>query len=302
MKIIKIKPHFSEKIWGSKDWKSLGYENPSNKKFGEAWVISAHPNGLSFLDDEEITLKDFFQNNKNFFGRESYEKFPLLSKVINPTENLSVQVHPNDEYAIKNENDLGKPESWIVLDCPKDSEIIYGHSAQNKEEFIECVENNNWKKLLKTIKVNKGDFIFVPSGKIHALTANVKVFELQRSSDVTYRLYDYDRLEEGKKRELQIEKSIDNLTFPDNKLNVVKNASGRVFSSNFFSIFVYKSTLHTNFVKYEDSYWIELTVVKGEGTIGGVKFQKGESAIILSNFSEIIIEGEIEIIFYWIKK
>ncbi|AVN62649.1 mannose-6-phosphate isomerase [Mesoplasma coleopterae] len=302
MKVIKIDPHFSEKIWGTKNWKSLGYINKNDKTVGEAWLISAHINGLSYLSEENITLNDFFENNRQYFGNETYMKFPLLSKIINPSKDLSVQVHPNDEYAIQNENDLGKPESWFILECPPNSEIIYGHTAKTKNEFISLVKSNNWNKLLKTEKINKGDFIYVPPGKVHAITAGVKVFELQRSSDVTYRLYDYDRLENGKKRALQIDKSIDNVSLPDNDSYIVKKASGKTFSSNFFSVFIFKSTEHNYFEKYEDAFWVELTVIKGKGIIEGVSLQKGDSAILLGDFRKIKIIGKVEIIFYWIKK
>ncbi|ATZ21890.1 type I phosphomannose isomerase catalytic subunit [Mesoplasma tabanidae] len=302
MKIIKIKPYFSKKIWGTKKWKDLGYINTKNETIGEAWIISAHENGLSYLEEENVALKDFFEKNNEYFGNGIYDKFPLLSKIINPSKDLSVQVHPNDEYAIKYENDFGKPESWIILDCPQNSKIIYGHNAKSEEEFNNLINKKDWKNLFKVQKIDKGDFIYVPPGKVHAITSNVKVFELQRSSDVTYRLYDYDRLENGKKRKLEIEKSKENIFFPDNYSYIVKNAKGKTFSSNFFSVFIFKSSEHKYFKKYEDSFWIELTVIKGKGTIEGVKFNKGDSAILLGDFKKISIIGEIEIIFYWIKK
>ncbi|AVN61307.1 type I phosphomannose isomerase catalytic subunit [Mesoplasma florum] len=299
MKIYKIKPYFSEKIWGTKNWSKFGFEK-FNNKIGEAWLISAHENGQTLIENEEIYLKDFFEKNKKIFG-DKYDRFPLLSKIINPSENLSVQVHPNDEYALANENDLGKPESWLILDCPENAEIIYGHNAKDEKEFIEMTKNSKWNTLLKKVKINKGDFIYVPPGKIHAITPDVVVFELQRSSDVTYRLYDFDRLQNGIKRELQITKSLANVNFPDIDDFIIRNANNNIFSSEFFSIYLLDSKKQKTFKKYESSNWMQLSVIEGEGQINGLSFKKGESAIMLEDFDEIKIQGDLKIIFYWIK-
>ncbi|TPB32722.1 mannose-6-phosphate isomerase, partial [Burkholderia pseudomallei] len=151
-----------------------------------------------------------WSNHKELFGNMPGDKFPLLTKILDANDNLSVQVHPDNEYAKENENgELGKTECWYIIDCDDDAEMIFGHNAKSKEELEYMISNNKWSDLLKRVKVNKGDFFYVPSGTIHALCKGTLVLETQQNSDTTYRVYDYDRVDSnGNKRELHVDKSI----------------------------------------------------------------------------------------------
>ena len=192
-----LEPVFQERIWGGTALRDqFNYEIPSDLT-GECWAISAHPNGPSIVKNGEFagrTLIELWKDHPELFGEQSSPVFPLLTKILDANTDLSVQVHPDDAYANEHENgELGKTECWYIIDCAEDAEIIYGHTAMTKEEFVERVENNEWNELLRSVKIKPGDFFYVPSGTIHALGKGTVVLETQQSSDTTYRLYDYDR-------------------------------------------------------------------------------------------------------------
>ena len=136
-------------------------------------------------------------------------------KIIDAKEDLSIQVHPDDAYAGANENgSLGKTECWYVLDCKEDSALVVGHNAKTKEELTGMIREGKWKELLREVPVKKGDFIQIEPGTVHAIKGGLMILETQQNSDITYRVYDYDRLTDGKPRQLHLDKSIDVITVP----------------------------------------------------------------------------------------
>ncbi|AHI52446.1 type I phosphomannose isomerase catalytic subunit [Spiroplasma culicicola] len=293
--VFKIEPHFSERIWGGTKLKEFGFDIPSDN-IGEAWVISAHPNGMGYLnvDNKRISLKEFFETNEVF--KNSGTEFPLLSKIITANDYLSVQVHPDDKYALQHHNSLGKPESWYILDCPSDAKLIYGHHAKTIEEFKDAIENNIL-DVLEYVEIAPGDFIYVEPGKIHAITPGVTLFELQRSSDITYRLFDYNRLEKnGEPRELHIDHSLANIKIPDSEGLIIRSAKAMIFESQYFNLF-----LHDSEHKFEikNQKWIQFTVIDKNCIVNGMEFKTGESgiAIIDNNFQ---ISGQGKTLISWV--
>lgn len=222
-KPIFLEPLFKERIWGGTKLKDLfGYEIPFSNT-GECWGVSAHPNGQSVVrngDFRGLTLGDLWTQHRDLFCEPSSidanAPFPLLIKLLDASDDLSVQVHPDDEYAVVNENgELGKTECWYVLDAESDAEIIFGHQAKSREQFTQLVRSGDWSSLLTRVKVKAGDFYYVPSGTLHALGKGIVVLETQQNSDTTYRVYDYDRVgEDGKQRELHLDKAIDVTNVP----------------------------------------------------------------------------------------
>ncbi|PPE05381.1 type I phosphomannose isomerase catalytic subunit [Williamsoniiplasma lucivorax] len=305
MEIIKLKPFFSEKLWGGDGLKKMGFDIPLNQKIGEAWIISAHENGMSFLTTgkfKDQSLKSVFEAHRHLFGDYQGE-FPLLVKIITPNDYLSVQVHPDDAYALKKHHCLGKPESWLVLDAPQDAHLIYGHHAQTRAELEMMVANNQWDQLLKKVAVQPGDFLYVEPGKIHAITPDVVVCEVQRSSDITYRFYDYDRLDaNGHPRRLDLEDSINCTLIPDSPDQIVRQQTGQIFSSTYFSINIWDTTTTPKLVLNETPYWLQFTILTGSGAINGQAFKAGESAISLGEIQDIQAAGEMKILVSWIKK
>lgn len=216
---IMIAPLFKERIWGGTKLKDMyGYALPS-EKIGECWAISGHENGTNEIRNGPLagtTLKQAWENHRELFAGEEGEEFPLLTKILDANDKLSVQVHPDDTYAKEKENKTyGKTECWYVIDAEEGAQIVFGHHADNEEEFTQRIENGEWEELLRYVNVQAGDFFYVPSGTIHAIGAGVRILETQQNSDITYRVYDYDRRDgDGEKRELHLEKSIEVAKIP----------------------------------------------------------------------------------------
>ncbi|WEV37676.1 mannose-6-phosphate isomerase, class I [Lactobacillus sp. ESL0677] len=227
MEPIFLTPYFRPKIWGGRKLQTIfNYDIPAGK-VGEAWIISGYKDDASLVSQGPLkgqTLRQVYHEHPDLFGNPKEKEFPLLVKFLDANDNLSVQVHPDDEYARKVENDSGKTESWYVLQADPDSYLIYGHTAKTRDELADMIHQGQWDRLLRKVPVKAGDFFYVPAGTIHALTKGIMVIETQQSSDVTYRLYDYDRVDEktGKQRELHTQKSIDVTTVPhvDPKIDV----------------------------------------------------------------------------------
>ena len=170
--ILWVEPVFKEMIWGGNQLKEkYGYAIPSDQT-GECWAPSAHPNGDNKIKEGEFkgqTLSKVFDEHRELFGNIKDKQFPLLVKIIDACNDLSVQVHPNDEYADLHENSLGKTECWYVLDCKEDTKMVMGHHAKTKEELVKAIENDDYDHLLNKFDIKKGDFFYIPSGTIHAI-------------------------------------------------------------------------------------------------------------------------------------
>lgn len=203
---------------GTKLRDAFGYALPSERT-GECWAVSAHAHGSSAVKNGPLagkTLDQVWQDHPEVFGFPDGKVFPLLVKLLDANMDLSVQVHPDDDYATLHENgDLGKTECWYIIDCKDDAELILGHHASTKEDFKRLMESGDWNGLLRRIKIKPGDFFYVPSGTLHALCEGTLVLEIQQNSDTTYRVYDYDRCnDQGQKRTLHIEKAMEVITIP----------------------------------------------------------------------------------------
>ena len=186
--ILKIQPVFKEMIWGGHKLRDVyNYDIPSDQT-GECWAISGHPNGDCMIADGEYqgkTVSWLWQNHRELFGNVEGQQFPLLVKIIDAKDDLSVQVHPNDEYAAQHENSLGKTECWYVLQADEGTKMVMGHHAKTKEEFIKAIENDDYDQLLNSFEINKGDFFYIPSGTLHAICSCSLIYEAQQSSDIT---------------------------------------------------------------------------------------------------------------------
>ena len=210
--ILKMNPVLHEKIWGGHKLKDYyGYDIPSDHT-GEAWVISGHKNGdctIANTEYEGKTVSWLFENHRELFGNIEGDQFPLLVKIIDAKEDLSVQVHPDDQYANEHENSLGKTESWFVLDCDEGTQMVMGHHAKTKEELIDYIERDDYDHLLNRFTINKGDFYYIPAGTLHAICKGSLIYEAQQSSDITYRVYDYHRKDDqGNERELHVHRQV----------------------------------------------------------------------------------------------
>lgn len=308
---IFLEPTFHERIWGGNKLNTLfGYHIP-NEKIGEAWVISAHKNGPSIVRNGDLagkTLLEVWQSHPSLFGREKAEEdFPLLVKILDANDNLSVQVHPDDAYAQKVENEpYGKTECWYVLSCEEDSEIIFGHHAETKESFQQMVNENKWDDLLTRVKVKPGDFFYVPSGTIHAIGKGIVILEIQQSSDITYRVYDYDRVDaEGQKRDLHIDEAIEVTTFPHQVTNHQQTqeifgdlTSTQLIEEQYFTVYHWKLNGQTKTPLQKDYLLVSVIDGNGELVVNGrtYEIEKGSNFILPTTIDAYEISGDIELI------
>ena len=190
--ILFLNPVFKQMIWGgSKLETEFGYEIPGDKT-GECWAVSAHPNGDCVVREgiyEGKTLSFLWQEHRELFGNIGLDRFPLLTKIIDAKDDLSIQVHPDDAYANVHENgSLGKTECWYVLDCPEGAALVVGHNASTREELKSMIEEGRWGELIREIPVKKGDFIQIDPGTVHAIKGGLMILETQPNSDITYRV------------------------------------------------------------------------------------------------------------------
>lgn len=308
---IFLQPVFQERIWGGSKLKTLfGYDIPNNQT-GEAWVISAHANGPSEVINGPLAgknLSEVWDGYQELFDKESTtEEFPLLVKILDANDNLSVQVHPDDTYARNVEGErYGKTECWYILDCDEEAEIVLGHHAQSAEEFRGMVKSGDWDDLLRRVKVKKGDFIYVPSGTVHAIGKGVVILETQQSSDVTYRVYDYDRTDANRvKRELHIDSAIEVTKYPhydtrhQQTETVVEDLiSTELIREEYFSVWHWK--LNGEVSRRLESGYLLVSTISGNGEIivggNGFSIKKGDNFILPATIDEYVIEGEIEFV------
>lgn len=307
---IFLTPVFKERIWGGTQLHDrFGYDIPSTHT-GECWAISAHPNGPSLVSSGKwkgLTLREVWQQHPEVFGGKTESEFPLLVKILDANTDLSVQVHPDDTYANEHENGaLGKTECWYILDCAKDSTLIYGHTAKTKQELQTMIKSNEWNDLLKYVSIQPGDFFYVPSGTVHALGKGTLVLEVQQSSDVTYRLYDYERTDgNGVKRELHLDKAIDVITVPAKE--ATKTIKTEQFHSHTFTTLVevpyfsvYKVDIHSKFQLENQPTYLLINVIKGTTQLQiedkEYSLSSGDHFLLPSGFRTCAFEGNAELI------
>ena len=297
-----------EKIWGGTHLRDVfDYDIPSDH-VGEYWAISAHPNGVSTIKNGRYagqTLDVLYAEHRELFGNRQEPVFPLLTKILDANDWLSVQVHPDDAYGLEHEGELGKTECWYIIAAEPGAEIIYGHNAKSKEELRQQIESKDWENLLTKVPVKAGDFFYVPSGTMHAIGAGIMVLETQQSSDTTYRVYDFDRKDDqGNLRELHLEKSIDvlNIGEPANSRPVTTKVddlkSTLLVASDFFTVYKWEISGKADFEKTAD--YSLFSVLDGQGSlhVDGQNYDiaKGSHFILPSDVQAWEIKGNLELI------
>lgn len=299
MALLKLKPVFKKTLWGSdRLYKQYGLPIPSDKT-GEAWVCSAHQNGDCLIENGEFAgqcLSEVFASHRALFGSSKSESFPLLVKIIDANDDLSIQVHPNDEFARKQGDAFGKTECWYVLSADANTCMILGHTAKDLQTIKDAIQFKHFDSILCRFKIKRHDFFLVPAGTIHAICAGSLIYEVQQNSDTTYRLFDYDRKDSnGQTRPLHLDQGLEVIKFPSPEVTskpkvtaidgilmteYVNNEFFRVFKLRIHSVgrFVLSNTFHI------------IGVLEGSANINGLALVKGDHVI------STIDEGQLEII------
>ncbi len=304
--ILWMKPVFKQMIWGgNKLGSKWGYEIPGENT-GECWAVSAHPNGDCTIKEGTFagkTLSQLWSEEPQLFGNAAGDRFPLLIKIIDANDDLSIQVHPDDTYAGKNENgSFGKTECWYILDAPEGATLVIGHNAKDRAELEDMIRSGRWEDFLREVPVKKGDFIQIDPGTVHAIKGGIEILETQQNSDITYRVYDYGRLQDGKPRELHIEKSIDVITVPaksvkESVINIAtdaKNTMNELISCNYYR--VWKLDVDGSMEISQEYPFLIMSVVEGDGLINGQLIKKGDHFILPNGFGKAQLQGQMALI------
>lgn len=313
MKILKLAPVFKDYIWGGERLKTdFGFESDYDK-VAEGWMLSCHKDGKNTIADGEYegkTLEEVIELNgkTKMLGTKSdaFQYFPVLIKLIDAKDNLSIQVHPDNDYAKRVEGEFGKTEMWYVLDATDDATLVYGFKEKiSSEEFKKAIEDNTLMEVLNTVKVKKGDLFFIEAGTVHAIGKGTLIAEIQQNSNSTYRVYDYGRVgADGKPRELHIKKAVDVSVTEPPKYEVkpfgdtVDNGSNKstlLASCDLFTVNHYDVTESVSLEANEESF-NHILVVDGQGEIEGEPLKKGDSFFIPASFGKYEIKGNCEII------
>lgn len=289
-----------KKIWGGNYFKDVLKITNEDEKYGELWSLSAIKDYDSIILNGKykgLTLREVYNIDKSLFTNNERLMFPTLIKIISASEDLSVQVHPNDEYALKYENGSGKTEGWLILSCENDSYIVFGHNAKSKEELKSKIDNNDYETLLNKVKVKKGDFFEIPSGMIHAIGKGVTLLEIQQSSDITYRFYDYNRVDDnGNCRPLHINKALDVTTYNDNLSyeNVFDTNKELIWNNKYFEVRLFNINKELNLSTKND--YLMVSVIEGDVKVKDTKLSLGNSFIITRNNTVKLLSSNAKIV------
>ena len=294
--VYKLVPEYKDYLWGGEKLKTDYGKQTDKTPCAESWELSLNPHGLTKVEDGK-TLAEVLTPEKTGKNCEKFEFFPVLIKFIDAKQNLSVQVHPSDDYALKYENSYGKTESWYIVDAEEGAGIYCGFKRDtNKEEFLQSLASGEVENLLNFIPVKKGDCYFIPSGTVHAIGAGCLILEIQQNSDLTYRVYDYNRRgADGKLRELHVDKAVKVINF--NKYEPKLFASGEnprvITECDYFRS--RELVLNGGFTEKNANSFTCVTVTDGSGEINGEKFIKGDSFFVCAD-TEYTLKGTGKVI------
>ena len=296
MKPIKLIPVTKDYIWGGTKLKKYFNKQASNNTIAETWELSLFEGSESLLADETLGVNNLYELRKSFpqwLGKASYGVFPVLIKLIDATNDLSVQVHPSDEYALQYENSLGKTEMWYIVDAEKDGAIYLGFERDTtKQEVEQAIAVNGLQDLLHKIPVKKGDCYFVPAGTVHAILHGVTIVEVQQSSNLTYRLYDYGRRDaQGNLRPLHIEKALKILNYKAFKdvtcTKQITTQQKLLARCKYFT--ATQVDVDGQFTICNNNSFVSITVFDGCGSfVDGEQIQKGDTWFIPCGYSATI--------------
>lgn len=307
-----LKPVHKQIIWGGKRLITDFGFNSEHTNIAESWMLTCRKDGVNEIINGKhkgMTVEELiFNGNTHLLGTKyNGGEFPLLIKLIDAKKDLSVQVHPDDDYAKRNENSKGKTEAWYILDCDEGAELIYGFNKEmSKEELKQSVIDNTLLQYVHRVKVKKGDFFYIPAGTLHAIGGGILLAEVQQNCNTTYRIYDYNRLENGKKRPLHIDKAVDvTITKPAEEIKAVTTVKQgntvikNLCDSEYFSIKAVDIDSIFNIEPNDDSF-ISIIVLDGNGAVScddvTETIHKGSSILILSDSQNISLKGKLSVL------
>ena len=312
MKPFLLKAPCKDYIWGGTRLRDEYGKKSDADKVAESWELSCHKDGKSVIENGEYagrTLDEYIEKEgKKVLGKNSerFEYFPILIKLIDAKDNLSVQVHPDNEYALRVEGEYGKTEMWYIVDCEEGAELLYGFKHEiSREEFADRIKNNTLLEVTNNVPVHKGDVFFIESGTLHAIGKGILIAEIQQNSNTTYRIYDYGRVgKDGKPRELHIEKAceVTKLVPParptkpqGEKLDKGGYSETLLASSEYFNVNKLDVQSAAQ-LEATDASFNSILVLSGSFKLGDLTLGKGDSCFIPAGYGKYTLEGSGEAI------
>ena len=296
-KIYRLTPAIKDNLWGGNKLRAFG-KTTDKDRIAESWELSFTSGGEAKIADGR-NLSEAFMRESWGSNAKDFEFFPVLTKFIDAREKLSVQVHPDDEYALKNEGQYGKTEMWYVVDAEEGAGLYMGLKRScTEEEFARAVAEGTVEELLSFVEVKRGDIFFIPSGTVHAIGAGVLIYEIQQNSTLTYRLYDYMRRDkDGNLRELHVDKAMRVSTLDVYKAAPCDEKNTAIIGKcRYFEARKYKLNFTLELDVSEESF-LAVTCIGGEGRIGEEKMAPGDSFFIPAGYGKAELFGEgLEII------
>lgn len=317
MEILRLQPAGMDYLWGGTRLREEYGKKIQMTPLAETWECSIHPDGPSVVINGEYRgkeLREVLMEHPEWMGTKVQDgEFPILAKFIDAKQDLSVQVHPDDDYAREHEGQNGKTEMWYVIDADEGAQLIYGFKHSVDEQILKtAVETGTLDKHLQKVEVHKGDVFYVPAGTVHGIGAGIMVAELQENSNVTYRVYDYDRVDKnGKKRELHFDKAIQVMDMdaaPDvkQKSRIVKHYPGcsreLLCRCKYFEVERIQVTKAFSFSVLEESFQV-IMCLDGEGQIETmdenlkpVRFVKGRTLFLPAGLGRCLVVGDATVL------
>ncbi len=310
---LQFQPIFKERIWGGTKLKSYLNKPITSNKTGECWEISTVENEVSLIANgllKDKSLNEIINESpEQVLGKKVYKhfgkQFPLLFKYLDAREDLSIQVHPNDALAAERHNSFGKTEMWFVMQADVDARLIVGFKEKSSpKEYLKSLENNTILSILDTKPVQKGDVFFLQTGTVHAIGAGTVIAEIQQTSDITYRLYDFDRLDDkGNARELHLDLALDainyNVVSAEKKYSKITNTSNAVVDCNYFTTNFIPLEGKVSVVKNGQSFTVYMCV-EGDFSLtynGNIyNYKIGDTVLLPAEMLEFEINGNASIL------
>lgn len=313
---IKFNPIYKEIIWGGKNISKYFSRSTPFEKTAESWELCERPEGMSIVQNGFLagtSLEQLIeQYGEKLLGTECVKKygkrFPLLVKLIDANDKLSVQVHPDDEYARKNGEENGKNELWYIIDAKPDAKLVYGlKDSVTKETFEQAINSGTVEETLNVIPVNPSDALYIPAGTVHAILDGILIAEIQQSSNTTYRIYDWGRIgKDGKPRELHVKRALDVINFngKTNKLNKDTGEPHReILKSRFFNIDEVKFDTGIKMETDGTTFTIIMNLVSPvtiKYADGETPLERGDTVLIPACLGKYAIEGQSKVLMSWI--
>ena len=299
--MFRLTPACKNYLWGGDKLRTQFGIESNLSPLAEAWVLSCHPDGPSLLPDGSA-LTDYLTANPASAGTRyrQFEQFPVLVKLIDAKKDLSIQVHPDDHYAMAHENQYGKTEMWIVLEAEPGAYLYYGFKRSiTHEEFAAHIKNDTLPTVLNAVPVHKGDVLFIPSGTIHAICKGIVIAEIQQNSNVTYRVYDYGRTDAaGHRRALHIEQAlaVTQLTPPTQH-----DFGPHLGQCRYFTV-DYRMAPFSGVA--DETSFVNLLVIEGTGTLAQgeerISLAPGNSVFITAGSGAYQIQGDCTVLVTYI--